>query len=440
MALLSESEAHALLQKVLASSRADECEVSLTGGRSGNVRFARNTVSTSGASDTIRLQVQSSFGRRTGTATINELDDASLGKVVRRSEELARFAPENPEYQPFLGPQTYAAPASWFDSTAHLSPDDRARATAASIEGCKAAGLTGAGYLEDNATFSAIANSRGLRGYQRETGIEFSVTTRTNDGLGSGFGQADFNDTKFLNTGLITETAARKAALSRDAKAIEPGKYTVILEPLAASNLSRLMIGAMDARQTDEGRTFLSKAGGASRFGEKIVDERVQIYSDPLNSELPGSKWAGDGRPRNRVDWIKDGVVTNLAYTRYWAQQQGKPEAPPPPGPRIIIGGGTASLDELIKSVQRGILVTRFWYIRAVDPQTLLYTGLTRDGTFYVENGHIKHAVKNFRFNESPVIMLNNLEALGQPQRTEGGLVPPMVVRDFTFSSLSDAV
>ena len=117
-----------------------------------------------------------------------------------------------------------------------------------------------------------------------------------------------------------------------------------------------------------------------------------------------------------------------------------RPEAPPPPGPRIIIGGGTASLDELIKSVQRGILVTRFWYIRAVDPQTLLYTGLTRDGTFYVENGQIKHAVKNFRFNESPVIMLNNLEALGQPQRTEGGLVPPMVVRDFTFSSLSDAV
>jgi len=440
MALLSESEAQALLQKVLAYSRADECEASLTGGRSGNLRFARNTVSTSGASDTIRLQVQASYGKKTGTATINELDDASLEKVVRRAEELARFAPENPEYLPFLGPQTYVQPASWFESTANLTPEDRARATAASIAACKSAGLTGAGYLEDNATFSAIANSRGLRGYQRETGIEFSVTTRTNDGTGSGFGQADFNDTQFLNTGQITETAARKAALSRDARAIEPGKYTVILEPLAASNLSRLMIGAMDARQTDEGRTFLSKGGGASRFGEKIVDERVQIYSDPLNTEIPGSKWANDGRPRERVDWIKDGVVTNLAYTRYWAQKQGKPHAPPAPGSRIIIGGGTASLDDLIKGVQRGILVTRFWYIRAVDPQTLLYTGLTRDGTFYVENGQIKHAIKNFRFNESPVIMLNNLEALGKPQRVDGGLVPPMVVRDFTFSSLSDAV
>jgi len=440
MALLSESEAQALLQKVLSYSKADECEATLSGGRSGNVRFARNTVSTSGASDTVNLSVQSSFGRKTGTATINELDDASLEKVVRRAEELARFAPENPEYLPFLGPQTYLEPASWFDSTARLSPEDRAQATAASIAACKAGGLTGAGYLEDNATFTAMANTRGLRGYQRTTGVEFSVTTRTADGTGSGYGQCDFNDARFLDAGNITGIAARKAALSREARAIEPGKYTVILEPLAASDLTRLMIGALDARQADEGRTFLSKAGGGTRFGERIVDERVHIYSDPTNTEVPGTKWAADGRPRTRVDWIKDGVVTNLAYSRYWAQKQGKPDAPPAPGPRVIIAGGTASLDELVKSVRRGILVTRFWYIRAVDPQTLLYTGLTRDGTFYVENGEIRHAIKNFRFNESPVIMLNNLEALGRPQRVNGGLVPPMVVRDFTFSSLSDAV
>ena len=187
------------------------------------------------------------------------------------------------------------------------------------------------------------------------------------------------------------------------------------------------------------------------------MDERVHLYSDPLNAEVPGHAWAPDNRPRRRVDWIKDGVVSNLAYTRYWAQKKDVPEDKAVPGigggfggrrqvgvfegaPGVIMDGGSASLDELVKSVKRGVLVTRMWYIRLVDPQTLLYTGLTRDGTFYVEDGEIKYAIKNFRFNESPVIMLNNIEALGKPVRTNGNLVPPMVVRDFTFSSLSDAV
>jgi predicted Zn-dependent protease len=159
-----------------------------------------------------------------------------------------------------------------------------------------------------------------------------------------------------------------------------------------------------------------------------------------MNAEIPGGKWANDGRARTRTDWIKDGVVTNLAYSRYWARKNGKGDGTPPAGGRFVMAGGEASLDELIKGVKRGVLVTRLWYIRAVDPQTLLYTGLTRDGTFYVENGEIKYAIKNFRFNESPVIMLNNVEALGRPQRANGCLVPPMVLRDFTFSSLSDAV
>jgi len=219
------------------------------------------------------------------------------------------------------------------------------------------------------------------------------------------------------------------------------------------------MITALNARQADEGRSFMSKPGGETRLGEKLVDERVHIYSNPMNAEAPGSRWAGDGRPRRPVDWIKDGKVVNLAYSRFWAQKKGLEEdkAPPPVGggfggggnravaafegnSGILMDGGGASLEELIKGVKRGVLITRLWYIRPVDPQTLLYTGLTRDGTFYVENGEVKYAVKNFRFNESPVIMLNNLEALGKPVRVNGNMIPPMVVRDFTFSSLSDAV
>ncbi len=453
MATLSETEAKALLQKVLSYFKADECQVTLSGGRTGNLRFARNAVSTSGAADTLSIGVQSSFGKKSGTTSLNEFDDASLGKVVRRSEELARVAPENPEHVKLLGPQTYLAPKAYFDSTAGITPDFRASAAAASINPCKAKGLTAAGFQQDYSGFTAVANSAGLFGYQKSSGADFSVTIRTADGKGSGYGVCDFNDVSKMDTGSVSELAIQKALRSQETRAIEPGKYTVILEPAASVDLIGHMISAMDARQTDEGRSFLSKPGGGSRLGEKLMDEQVNISYDPMNPEIPGDAWSGDGRPRKAVDWIKNGVVTNLAYERYWAEKKGIADGGTPRmGSRapsvgafegasgFIMAGGGASLDELVKGVKRGVLVTRMWYIRPVDPQTLLFTGLTRDGTFYVENGEIKYAIKNFRFNESPVIMLNNVEALGRPQRANGCLVPPMVIRDFTFSSLSDAV
>ena len=457
MAQLSESDAQALLKKVLGYSKADECAATLTGSREGNLRFARNAVSTSGVREVLNLVVQSAFGKKSGTATINEFDDASLEKAVRRAEELARLAPENPEYVTMLGPQKYDAPKGYFESTAGIDPDYRAKAAAASINVCKRQQLTAAGFLQHDAGFAAVANSHGLTGYHRDSALDFSVTVRTEDGKGSGYGVADYNDVALMNTGAVTEVAAQKALKSRETRAIEPGKYTVILEPAASVDLISHMVTMMDARRADEGRSFLTKAGGGSRLGEKLMDERVHLYSDPLNADAPGSPWSADGRPRRRVDWIKDGVVENMSYSRYWAQKQGVAEDKAVPSlrdgfrggrevaafegaPGVIMDGGTQSLDELVKGVKRGVLVTRMWYIRPVDPQTVLYTGLTRDGTFYVEDGEIKYAVKNFRFNESPVIMLNNIEALGKPMRANGCLIPPMVVRDFTFSSLSDAV
>ena len=455
--MLSESDAQAILKKVLSFSKAEEAEATLTGSRKGNLRFAQNAVSTSGGSDEQSLLVQSSFGKKTGTATINEFDDASLEKVVRRAEELARIAPENPEYVPFLGPQKYPSPQAYFDSTADIGPDWRAKASGTSIDLCKEHKLEAAGFLEHDAAFAAVANTKGLTGYYRDTGCDFSVTVRTPDGKGSGYGVADFNDAAKLDTGAVSRVAIQKATASAETRAIEPGKYTVILEPAASVDLVSHMVSQMDARLADEGRSFLTKAGGGTRLGEKLVDERVHLYSDPMNADIPGNAWAPDNRPRGRVDWIKDGVVANLAYSRYWAEKKGVPADKAVPGtgtgfrggrsvggfegnPRVLMDGGPESLEELIKGVKRGVLVTRMWYIREVDPQTILYTGLTRDGTFYVEDGEIKHAIKNFRFNESPVIMLNNLEALGKPVRANGCLIPPMVVRDFTFSSLSDAV
>jgi predicted Zn-dependent protease len=212
-------------------------------------------------------------------------------------------------------------------------------------------------------------------------------------------------------------------------------------------NLLQLMAFAMNARAADEGRSFFTKQGGGNKIGQKVVDERVTITSDPADPDAPAGAFTGDGLPTRRTVWIENGVVKNLAYDRYWAQRQSR--EPVPLVPSLRMSGGTASLEEMIASTERGLLVTRLWYIRPVDPRTILYTGLTRDGTFLIERGKITRAVKNLRWNESPVFMLNNVEAMGRPVRvsaSEDGspgvavVVPPVKARDFTFTSLSDAV
>lgn len=438
MAILTEDQAREIMQKVVKLSEADFCEVNLSGSKGGNIRYARNTVTTSGAEENTSLVVQSSYGKKTGTATINEFDDASLEKVVRRSEELAQLAPENPEFMEPLGPQEYKESNTWSDSTANITPDYRAEAAANSINPSKQNDLVAAGFFEDSAGFNAIMNNKGLFAYNRETDVEFSVTIRTRDGRGSGWVSRDFNDVSNLDTASASQIAIDKSTGSAEAVALEPGRYTVILEPHASEGLLQNMLFSLDARSADEGRSFMSKAGGGSRLGEKMFDERVTIYSDPFDPNVPETPWTGSGQPVEKTIWIENGVVKNLSYSRYWAKENNRE---PLPGPvNGIMLGGDKSTADLVAETERGILVTRTWYIRMVDPQSLLLTGLTRDGTFYIEDGEIKHAVKNFRFNESPVIMLNNVEEIGKPVRTDGNMIPPMKIRDFTFSSLSDAV
>jgi predicted Zn-dependent protease len=448
MAILSKEEAKKILEKVVGFSKADGIEANLNGNDGGNIRYARNSVSTSGEDSNVSLNVQSYVGKKVGSASINEFDDASLEKVVRRAEELSRLAPENSEFMEPLPQQTYGVESKTFiESTANITPDYRAQAAADSILPASKKDITAAGFLEDSRGFSSLMNSKGAFAYNKTTGVDFTVTMRSNDGTGSGWVARNFNDVSKLNTAEASAIAMEKALQSRNAKAIEPGKYTVILEPNAAADLLGLMLFAMNARQADEGRSFLSKKGGGTKLGEKIADERVNIYTDPWNEEVPTGNWAGNGLPRKKMDLIKNGSVANMIYDRYWASLKNA-EPTPFPGNRIM-DGGTASIEDMIKDTKKGVLVTRFWYIRAVDPQTLLYTGLTRDGTFYIENGKIKHPIKNFRFNESPVIMLNNLETLGKQMRVASGggpggggssLIPAMKIRDFTFSSLSDAV
>ncbi|WP_235296566.1 TldD/PmbA family protein [Portibacter marinus] len=438
MSIYTKEEAQEIINRALKFSSADGCEINLSGNISGNIRYARNTVSTAGVNSNQNMTVQSNFGKKVGVATIDEFDDKSLEKVVKRSEELARLSPESPEFMEPLGPQTYAESKTHIQKTADITPDFRAQVAAASIDPAKKNDITAAGFFDDSSGFNAMANSNGLFAYNKNTDMNFTVTMRTNDGTGSGWSTRDYNDVSMFDPAEASMIAIDKALMSKEAKAIEPGKYTVILEPAASIGLLQNMFFSFNARSADEGRSFMAKEGGGNKLGEKIVDERVTLYTDPFHEKVPTATWTSGGIPRKKMMWLEDGVVKNLAYSRYWAKEKGV-EPIPFPSNGIMVGGD-ASLEDLIKDTRRGILVTRLWYIRSVDPQTLLYTGLTRDGTFYIENGKIKHPIKNFRFNESPIIMLNNLETLGQQVRIDGNLIPYMKIRDFTFTSLSDAV
>lgn len=438
MTMMDRDEAKRLMDKVLGYSKAEECEVNINGSVTGNVRYALNTVTTAGVTEDVTLVVQSAFGKKTGVATINQFDDASLERAVRTSEELARLSPESEEYMPRLPQQEYLKGQGYIDATAKVTPDFRAKAAADSILPSRDRELTAAGFLDDNTSFQAMANSKGLFAWYPSTGVSFSTTIRTPDGTGSGWASRDFNDVRKLDTAAASRVAMDKAVMSREPRAIEPGKYTVILEPAASVTLINNMGFAMNQRLADEGRSFLSAEDGKTKIGEKLFDERVTLHSDPQDKDNPFSPWAGDGQAHKRRVWVDKGVVKTVACPRYWAEEKGYESIPFPDN--WSMAGGEESLDDLVKGVRRGILVTRTWYIRTVDPQTQLYTGLTRDGTFYVENGEVKYPIKNLRFNESPIIMLNNIEKLGKPTRINGNMVPPMVVRDFTFTSLSDAV
>ena len=445
MKILSSEESKRICDRVMSFTKADECTVTLTGNRTGNVRYARNNISTAGLVEDTQLAVTVAYGNKQGIATINEFDDKSLEKVVRRAEDLARLAPENPEFMKAIGKQEYKASPTFSQNTADIDPEYRAQVAAYSIEASRKHKLVTAGFFTDDTSFECIANSNGVFGHQAQTSVNFTCTVRTEDGRGSGWVKRSAGDVRKFDPREASDVAIEKALRSVDAKALEPGRYTVILEPAATSELIGNLLGGFDARQADEGRSFLSKKGGGNRLGDKLFDQQVNIWADPWDKDVPVMPWDNNSMlPRERTEVIKDGRVNSLDYARFWAQKQGK-RATAGHG-NMIMAGTSKSTEELIANTKKGVLVTRTWYIRLVDPQSVLLTGLTRDGTFYIENGKIKYPIKNFRFNESPVTMLNNIEEIGKPVIISGDevpyvmLIPPMKVRDFNFTSLSDAV
>jgi predicted Zn-dependent protease len=452
MPILTRDQARSLADRVLSFATAEQTRVTIGSGWSGNTRFAASEITTAGGVTDTTVTITSTIGRKRASASTNVLEDASLKRTVELSERLARLAPDDPELMPEMGAQQYSSVSAFAQRTADLSPEARALAAQTVINGeqARANNLAVAGFIEANASAVAVATNSGLFAYHPSTDVTMSTTARTPDGTGSGYAVAGARDWGQINAGALGVRAASKALASRNPQAIEPGMYNVVLEPQAVSDILPLLGGSFNARSTDEGRSAFSKAGG-TKLGEKIADERVTIYSDPTDADLLTQPFDAEGLPLRRIVWIENGVLKNLTYSRFWADKKGvQPTGGGgggfggfggglPGGLKMM--GGTKSVDELVAGTQRGILVTRFWYIRFLDQRTVMVTGLTRDGTFLIENGKITRPLKNFRWNESPLFMLNKIDELGRAERTEPGrVVPSLRVKDWNFTSLSDAV
>jgi len=451
--VLTRAECEDIVQRALKLSKADACRVNVGSSYQTNLRFADNQMSTSGISDDATINISSVFGKKRASVSTNDVSPEGLARAVAQSEALAKLSPDDPEGMPELGAQQYAAVPAWFDSTASLSAEDRARAALTALDPArKAKDLTVAGFIDCSANATAIGTSAGLFAYHRSTGANYTLTVRTNDGTGSGWVGGDENDFAKLDFAGIATRAIEKARASRNPQAIEPGRYTVIFEPQAVSDLIGSVRGAMNARSAEEGRSPFSVRGptpGATKLGERIMDTRVTLLTDPADPQILGAPFDGEGLPQGRQVWVEDGVLKQLSYSRFWAAKKG---VTPTGGGGGGFGGGgggglkmlggDSSFDAMIQSTERAVLVTRLWYLRVVDNRTLVYTGLTRDGTFLVENGKVARSIKNFRFNDSPLFLLNNVEAIGPTVRVaEGGAVMPAIkARDFSFTSLSDAV
>jgi len=443
MAVYSEEQAKAILDRAIGLSKADQCVATLSGSSGGNIRYALNGVSTSGHVSDADLSIEAAFGKRVGTATTNRFDDVSIVAAVRRAEELARLAPENPEFVPAIEPQVYKASNTFAGTTAAITPQYRAQVAAACIEPCRRDKLVAAGFFADTQNFNAIANSKGNFGYQKSSAMDFTCTVRTDDGRGSGWVARNLLDVSKFDPKAEIHSAIERAKTSVEAKTLEPGKYTVVFEPQALAPLM-LYLG-FDAREADEGRSPLSRKGGGNRAGERVFGEDVTLYSDPWDTEVPVLPWDDEGVARERIPIVTRGKVEALQYSRYWAQRQGG-KATGQMGNLIMAGTDKSTMD-LVRATRRGLLVTHTHYVTPSDPQTILLSGVTRDGTFYIEDGEIKYPIRNFRFLESVVVMLNNIEAVGASERMLTMYapqfplrLPSLRVRDFTFSSLSDAV
>ncbi len=441
--MYTREQAQKLAEKILSFSRFPECAVTISDSEDAYVRFANNGVTTAGFSVERRISIASTRDRKSGVAQTTEADDGALAAAVARSEQLAAISLANPEHMEPLSARNYPELAGWDQETAQARSPLMIPHVKAVIDNAVKNKLVAAGYFERSAGVSVTANKHGNFGYHRGADSRMSTTVRTPDGASSGWAAQPAVRIREINGAALGDIAAGKCRRWNNPQKIEPGKFTVVLEPTAVSDLFSFFGFSFFARNAEEGRSFLSKKGGGTRLGEKMFPEAISLITDPFDRRVPSLPWSFGGLPNARIAWIEKGVVKNLAYDRYWAAKTGSQPTPAPSG--LTLEGGEASLEDLIRATDRGLLVTRFWYIRPVNPQTLQLTGLTRDGLFLIEKGQVTTPVMNLRFNESPVRLLENVQKLGRVTRCRGGegsgmLAPPLQAANFTFSSISDAV
>jgi predicted Zn-dependent protease len=443
--MISRDEAKQIVEKIVSYSKADETSVSLAGGVTTHLRFARNNPSTSGSFTNTSLTVRATFGKRSGGVSINQFDEASLQTAVSRAEELAKLSPEDPERMPLLGPQNYAAVNAFSPVTEREAKERVSAGVAACLEDAQRQGVTAAGFVEVSAGFQCLANSKGLFGYHPSTSAHFSQTSRTQDSTGSGWSSTASHRVEDLDFLACAKDATAKALRSRNAKPLDPGMYTTILEPNCVASMVQLMFSSMDKRSAAEGRSYFSSLENNDGVGTELFSPLVSLYSDPADALTPGLPWGNDGLPQTKKAWLQNGELTAFPCDRFWAQKNNLSPIPNPSN--FIWSNGTASLDDLIASTERGLLVTSLWYIRGVDPRTLLFTGLTRDGLFLIEKGKIVSPVQNFRWNDSPINLFKGVESISKasrvpPRESKGNqfVVPAIKVKAMNFTSVSDAV
>jgi predicted Zn-dependent protease len=456
--MLTRDEAQKLAQKVIGYSTFPECQVTVSATEQAYTRFANNGITT--ASLGMRRNVSISVTRdgQTGSSAVDDLDEANLKAAVKKAEDLAAIAPANPERMPPVGPQKFPAVNDFDPDTANARAPQMIPHVKTIIDAAMKRKLVAAGLIERMRRTIGVANKAGLFGFHESADSQLTTTIRMADGSSSGWAGQPSLKLSEIDSAKLAEVACDKCAKWKNPQRLDPGNYTVLLEPTAAGDLVRLITSGFNARGADEGRTFLSKRGGGTLLGEKIFPEFITLRSDPFDGRQPSSPWSGDLLPARAVTWVDKGVVANLAYDRFWASKTGKEPNSGGGGGRggggggfgggeggLTLQGGDASMESLIASVERGLLITHFWYIRGVNNQTLQQTGLTRDGVFLIENGKVTTPAMNFRFLESPVRLLKNVKKLGPALRVrglEGGMMvaPAMIAADFPLPSISDAI
>jgi predicted Zn-dependent protease len=454
-----------LVERALQASKADECIVIVEEASSANLRWAANTLTTNGVTRSRRIVVISTVNGASGTAagvvSRTAIDNATLDDVVRRSEVAARENSAAEDAQPLVA-DVPASPA-WEQPPRETDINVFAGFTPGlgeMLAGARADQRVIAGFAAHVVSSTYLGSSSGLRlRHDQPTGT-VEITARATDGGRSawvGVGSPDFTD---VDAAALDATLQQRLGWAKRRIQLEPGRYETLLPPTAVADLMIYLYWTGTARDAYEGRTVFSKPGGGTRVGEQLSEVPVTLRSDPSAPGLECAPFVAtaasgstasvfdNGLPVGPVDWLRDGRLESLITTRHSAQLTGLPVRPVVDNLILEAGNGGRDLDAMVAGTERGLLLTCLWYIREVDPRTLLLTGLTRDGLYLVEGGEVVGAVNNFRFNESPVDLLRRISEAGATINTlprewndyfTRTAMPPLRIPDFHMSSVSPA-